>query len=117
MALAEKDKIMKEAFEGVKRSLWTEEELRGYSLAERNRMDDEAIMDYAEKQARKKGRAEGREEGKAEGKAEGRTEIAKNLLSMGLNTNAIGVATGLDISVVEALKKEVAENINHPVFF
>ncbi len=54
----------------------------------------------AEQQGYRKGFKEGSEQGKAEGKA----EVAKSLLSLGLPTDQIKIATGLSSEQIEALR-------------
>ena len=51
------------------------------------------------------GRAEGLAEGEAKGKAEERVEVAKNLLALGIDINAIAKATGLSITDINKIQK------------
>lgn len=53
------------------------------------------VLDGAKLEGRMEGRLEGRMEGRMEGKMEGCIEIARNLKSMGLDTETIQKATGL----------------------
>lgn len=57
-----------------------------------------------------KGRAEGKEEGKEEGKAENSQEVAKRMIKKGRPLEDVCEMTELDMSIVQALAAEIAEN-------
>ena len=54
-------------------------------------------------EGREEGRKEGREEGRKEGVKEGRTDVARNLLSIGMTLEDIAKVTGLEIQDIEQL--------------
>ena len=54
-------------------------------------------------EGREEGRKEGREEGRKEGLKEGRTDVARNLLSIGMTLEDIAKVTGLEIQDIEQL--------------
>ncbi|MBQ7691202.1 MAG: hypothetical protein IJT30_08460, partial [Muribaculaceae bacterium] len=81
---------------------------RDEHAAYRRYLDDRVILQDQLVTARGEGRLEGKAEGMAEGRAEGRAEgivqTARNMLEMGMETETIAQATGLDVSQIEALR-------------
>ena len=65
-------------------------------------LSDEKYRMYVEDE-RSEARREGLAEGRSEGSHQKAIETAKNLLDMGLSTNNISRATGLDIKEIEQL--------------
>jgi predicted transposase/invertase (TIGR01784 family) len=59
------------------------------------------VIKYAEEKGMKKGKIEG----KKEGKEEGTIEVAKNLLSLGMDAEFVMKATGLDLPTIRSLEK------------
>ena len=57
-----------------------------------------------EGESKGKGKAEGLEEGEAKGKASKSIEIARNMLSNGLDSDTIARCTGLSKSEIEKIK-------------
>jgi len=55
------------------------------------------------------GKAEGHAEGHAEGAAKAKRDVAINLLSQGLNPQAVAFGTGLPLPDVQALAAHVRE--------
>jgi predicted transposase/invertase (TIGR01784 family) len=86
------DLVIERAYEELDQFNWTEEELLTYDQETKRIMDNKAAEDYMLKQA------------KAEGKAEGKTEIARNLLTQGVDVNTIALATGLSVEKINELK-------------
>jgi predicted transposase/invertase (TIGR01784 family) len=64
-------------------------------------LHDEASMIEG---ARAEGKAQGKAEGKAEGKTEGKMEMARRLLSLGIELPVIAEASGLSVEVIKSLK-------------
>ena len=94
--------------------------VRELTLILSNRIVDKTILDelweelqmlkvikYAEEKGMKKGKIEGKIEGKKEGKEEGTIEVAKNLLSLGMDAEFVMKATGLDLPTIRSLEKLV----------
>jgi len=92
--------------------------VRELTLILSNRIVDKTILDelweelqmlkvikYAEEKGMKKGKIEGKIEGKKEGKEEGTIEVAKNLLSLGMDAEFVMKATGLDLPTIRSLEK------------
>ena len=57
-------------------------------------------------EGRAEGRAEGLAEGRAEGQAESRLEVARKMLSKGLDVKEIAEFTDLTVEAIEKLKSE-----------
>lgn len=85
----------------------TPEERANYSYYQKKLYNDRDELQAAVNRGREEGIQIGEAKGKAEGKAEGRTEekieIAKNLLSQGVDAKTISLATGLSVEEVAAL--------------
>ena len=106
-----KDELIKMSNDDTQRELY---EMRAKTL--RDRM---GALNEAERKGIKKGREEGRKEGIEEGRKEGREigitegiekgeknkamEIAKSLINLGLDKEAISKSTGLDLGEIEKL--------------
>ena len=99
-------------FEACKRAGFNREEEQSYIKDMMNEWDIANAKREACERARAEGVAEGEAKGKAEGKAEGKiegraeslAEVAKNLLSLGIDVDTIAKCTGLDIESIDALK-------------
>ena len=94
-----KDELIKMSNDDTQRELY---EMRAKTLR-----DKISALNEAERKGIKKGRAEGREEGIKEGIEKGEKnkaiEIAKSLINLGLDKEAISKSTGLDLWEVEKL--------------
>lgn len=86
----------------------TKEERLAYDRHIDNIMVQNDVLDTAREEGRDEGLAEGRAEGRAEGIAEGRaeekSEIAKNLISLGLSDEAIIQSTGISAEQLQSLR-------------
>ena len=65
------------------------------------------VIKYAEEKGMKKGIEKGIEKGIMKGKEEGTIEVAKNLLSLGMDDDFVMKATGLDLPTIRSLEKLV----------
>ena len=92
---------IKEAYEVVERSQWTEQELEAYDKIWLSVADARGILDAA----RNDGLKEGREEGREEGRKQAQIDIAKNLIALGQLNDAIAKLTGLTADEIECLKQ------------
>ena len=94
-----KDELIKMSNDDTQRELY---EMRAKTLR-----DKISALNEAERKGIKKGREEGRKEGRKEGIEEGEKnkaiEIAKSLINLGLDKEAISKSTGLDLCEVEKL--------------
>ena len=98
-----KDELIKMSNDDTQRELY---EMRAKTLR-----DKISALNEAERKGIKKGREEGRKEGREEGRKEGieegeknkAIEIAKSLINLGLDKEAISKSTGLDLCEVEKL--------------
>lgn len=94
-----KDELIKMSNDDTQRELY---EMRAKTLR-----DKISALNEAERKGLKKGREEGRKEGIEEGKREGEKnkaiEIAKSLITIGLDKEAISKSTGLDLCEIEKL--------------
>ena len=94
-----KDELIKMSNDDTQRELY---EMRAKTLR-----DKISALNEAERKGLKKGREEGRIEGIEEGKREGEKnkaiEIAKSLITIGLDKEAISKSTGLDLCEIEKL--------------
>lgn len=94
--------------------------VRELTLILSNRIVDKTILDelweelqmlkvikYAEEKGMKKGIEKGIEKGIMKGKEEGTIEVAKNLLSLGMDDDFVMKATGLDLPTIRSLEKLV----------
>ncbi len=65
-----------------------------------------AILDYNQYmyEAEQRGREQGEKVGREQGEKEKGIQIARNLLSLGLDVNTIMTATGLSLQDIEALQ-------------
>ena len=70
-----------------------------------NEMDIRMKLKSATAKGHIQGHEEGFEEGVEKGREEERLAIAKNFLDMGIPCEKVAEATGLDIAVVEGMKK------------
>ncbi len=79
----------------------TESELASYKKFLTDLSHEQSIIFTAKYE----GLAEGESKGLAKGKAEGKAEVAKNLLAIGMDIEAISQATGLSIDAIKKLPK------------
>ena len=93
------------ALKAVEESAMSKDELLAYEDFWDKLGAERLLFVDSNKKSLEQGRAEGREQGRAEGRAEGLTEVAKNLLDMGMPITAIVKATGL--------KAEDIQQLNH----
>jgi predicted transposase/invertase (TIGR01784 family) len=89
------DPVLKEAYEAVNRFNWSQEELAAYDAALKRELDYRSQMQTAEDR--------GREEGMQQGMQQEKLEIAKNMLSQGLDINLIQKVTGLSLDTIKDL--------------
>jgi hypothetical protein len=66
-----------------------------------------SIIDTAKEEGREEGLKEGRKEGREEGREEGKLEMAKNLLAMGMDAEAVAKAAELPIAKLVELQKSL----------
>ena len=90
-----KDELIKMSNDDTQRELY---EMRAKTLR-----DKISALNEAERKGIKKGREEGRKEGIEEGEKNKAIEIAKSLIKLGLDKEAIAKSTGLDLCEVEKL--------------
>lgn len=110
-----KDPLVLDAYDTIEKFNWSDAE---YDIYFRMRLAAEAEEGMIQKtfdeafekgkfEGKEKGKAEGEEKGKAEGKAEGarhrEIEIAKSMLSLGLDREVIKTATGLTSEEIQEL--------------
>ena len=92
---------IKEAYEALNYYGLSARERRSYELAEKNRLDELAIRDKLQEEAREQGREEGIEIGKEKGREEGieigKIAIAKTMLADGESVDKIQKWTGLSL--------------------
>ena len=69
--------------------------------------NEKKAMAWLKKEAREEGRQEGRLEGRQEGISERNTEIARNLIKLGMPPNQITAATGLSAEDIEKLCRNI----------
>ena len=79
-----------------------------YRAREKARLDMVSKIKYAENRGKREGIQEGIQEGRQEGRREGRREVAKKLLDIGLHLEQIEETTGLTMSEIEELKRELS---------
>lgn len=89
------------------------EKLRYYDMSpeERHEYDEHVnaimiqndVLNTAKLEGHAEGRMEGRAEGRMEGRMEEKLEVAKNLKQLGISTDAIAQATGLNLEEIEHL--------------
>ena len=108
------DVIIQKAYHELERFNWTEDELMNYEAVLKRDLDNQAVEAYKKQQMEKelkdaleRGLAKGKAEGKAEGKVEEKIEIAKNLITQGLDISLISSATGLSRLEIENLQFHV----------
>ena len=84
--------------------------LQMMSLDEENRRLYEAREMFLHDQATRmyEAKEEGLEEGLKKGREEERKDVAKNMLSLGIEDELIIKATGLDQSIIDKLKKSLS---------
>ncbi|QJD88421.1 Rpn family recombination-promoting nuclease/putative transposase [Cohnella herbarum] len=110
------DSTIKTAEERLQRLSCDEETLRLYEAREEAFIEYNSGMSAArraglregieigEKNGEKKGIQKGIQQGKQDGKAEGKQEVARNMLALGLDIEAIVKCTGLTIDELDKLK-------------
>ena len=101
------DEIIERAYEELNRFSWSEIEMNTYEAEEKTERDNAAALDYKLEEAQAKGKAEGfaegEQKGKAEGKAEERVDMAKKLISSGVDINIIIQCTSLSEAEIKHL--------------
>ena len=94
-----KDELIKMSNDDTQREL--------YDMRAKTLRDKISALNEAERKGIKKGREEGRKEGRKEGIEEGEKnkaiEIARSLINLGLDKEAISKSTGLDLGEIEKL--------------
>ena len=90
-----KDELIKMSNDDTQRELY---EMRAKTLR-----DKISALNEAERKGIKKGREEGRKEGIEEGEKNKAIEIARSLINLGLDKEAISKSTGLDLCEIEKL--------------
>lgn len=107
---AYKSKEYAELFDASETSSLVAEEMVAYSQSYARMEEDRAAIAYNAELSRQKGWAEGRAEGIKEGIKEGEynaaVSIAYSMIAMGLDDTTICKATGLENSVISALRKK-----------
>ena len=98
------DGIISKAYGELDRHYWTEDELMQYEQSAKYQADNRSVVLAAEAKGEARGKAKGLEEGKAKGLEEGKAEIARNMLSNGLDIDTIAKCTGLPKSEIEKIK-------------
>ncbi|MFP3015097.1 MAG: Rpn family recombination-promoting nuclease/putative transposase [Wolbachia sp.] len=108
--IAEKDPIIKLAYDELDKFSWNEKDLAAYEERVLNVQKEEAILaqrlDDASARGRQEGRQEGIQIGHEKGKIEGKIEVAKNSLKAGVSIDVIAQITGLSHSEILQLKKQ-----------
>ncbi|MFP3027784.1 MAG: Rpn family recombination-promoting nuclease/putative transposase [Wolbachia sp.] len=108
--IAEKDPIIKLAYDELDKFSWNEKDLAAYEERVLNVQKEEAILAQRLDDASAKGRLEGRQEGIQIGHEKGRKEreieVAKNLLKAGIPIDVISQTTGLSHSEILQLKEK-----------
>ena len=97
---SEKDAVFNKLERAMRVSGLDDKEIDNYFSDMMTEKEMRPYIKGAEQQGYRKGFKEGSEQGKAEGKA----EVAKSLLSLGLPTDQIKIATGLSSEQIEALR-------------
>ena len=104
-----REKVFTKLFEEAEIAKFTPKELREYENSLKAYRDVKNSIDTALEQGREQGRAEGIEQGMKQGlkqgRAEGIAEIAKNMLSLGMDMDLIVKTTGLTKSEIESLQQ------------
>jgi len=100
----QKDKNLKEAFDMANFLALSPDEQFAYQMDMKARNDYKNTLDTALEEGRKEGLKEGRQEGLKEGEKKAKIEIAKKLLSQGLDNQTIQNITELSIDEIKELK-------------
>lgn len=103
---AYKSKEYAELFDASETSSLVAEEMVAYSQSYARMEEDRAAIAYNAELSRQKGWAEGRAEGIKEGEYNAAVSIAYSMIAMGLDDATICKATGLENSVISALRKK-----------
>ncbi|GFY65441.1 uncharacterized protein TNIN_40021 [Trichonephila inaurata madagascariensis] len=110
--IAEKDPIIKLAYDELDKFSWEEEDLAAYEERVLSVQKEAAIWEQRLDDATEKGREEGiligHEKGRAEGRKERDIEVAKNLLKAGVSIDLIAESTGLPQAEIAQLKEEIS---------
>lgn len=101
------DLVIKKAYEQLDASSWTEGELLAYEAVLKIDRDNRAAELARFKDAVAEGEARGEARGEAKGLAKGKTEVAKELLSMGITVEQVAAATKLDIATINTIAEEL----------
>ena len=83
------------------------EETENYTTEMGTEVDYQEYVEVCEKRAREEGRAIGVAEGEARGEARGKAEIARKMLSRGLDAASISELTGLSLEQIDALTAQI----------
>jgi predicted transposase/invertase (TIGR01784 family) len=89
--MAKDDKIISQAYHALDQFYWTDNEIALYEQERKSQLDSQAIINFALHIGRKEGRLEGHKEGLKEGKI----EVAKKMISKGIDLETILGMTGL----------------------
>jgi predicted transposase/invertase (TIGR01784 family) len=84
------DEGLKSAYQEANKHTWTAEELEAYEYAFMREEDERAKLDQAEKK----------------GKTQEKIDIARKLITLGLDNSSISQATDLTVEQIEALRNE-----------
>ena len=85
-----------QAIEELRESAFDDKEIEAYDKFWDGISLEKSLIGSAEKKGREEGRMEGRMEGREEGRMEEKADIARKLKSLGLPSEQIAAATGLD---------------------
>ena len=101
------EKIFDRLFDKAKIANLAPNEYRAYQKSENMGYSYQNTIDYAREEGEKVGEKRGREIGRAEGRAEGEKnksmDIARNMLTGGIDADSVSRYTGLTLEEVQAL--------------
>ena len=106
--IAQKDSYIRRAYQQLQLISQDKQKRLEYEARQKAILDYNQYMYEAEQRGREQGEKVGREQGEKVGREQGEKEkgiqIARNLLSLGLDVNTIMTATGLSLQDIEALQ-------------
>ena len=106
--VAQKDPYIDSAYQQLQIISQDKQKRLEYEARQKAILDYNQYMYEAEQRGREQGEKVGREQGEKVGREQGEKEkgiqIAKNLLSLGLDVNTIMTATGLSLQDIETLQ-------------
>ena len=106
--IAQKDPYIDSAYQQLQIISQDKQKRLEYEARQKAILDYNQYMYEAEQRGREQGEKVGREQGEKVGREQGEKEkgiqIAKNLLSLGLDVNTIMTATGLSLQDIETLQ-------------